>query len=122
MRRSLNHPPRWRLIHSAIAYTSSAEKATMALRRGRREILRSPANDSVDSRGRSRIGAPGSNSRMIGAIVAEPISSVSSAPRRLRIRSVKTWPRSKSVASWISSTATNDTDRSRGMASTVDTQ
>ncbi len=94
----------------------------MALRRGRREILRSPAKVSFDRRGLSTIGTPGSKARMTGAITPEPISSVSSVPRRLRMRSVKTWPRSKSAASWISSTATKDTGRSRGIASTVETQ
>jgi len=34
---------------------------------------------------------------------------------------VKTWPRSGSATSWISSTARKSTDRSVGMASTVQT-
>ena len=39
-----------------------------------------------------------------------------------RRRSVKTWPRSRSAASWISSMATKATSRSRGIASTVQIQ
>ena len=35
---------------------------------------------------------------------------------------MKTWPRSRSAAIWISSTARNDTSRSLGIASTVETQ
>jgi hypothetical protein len=38
------------------------------------------------------------------------------------MRLVKTWPRSKSVATWISSMATHSTGTSSGMASTVQTQ
>ena len=41
-------------------------------------------------------------------MVAAPSSRVSSRPRRFRMRSVKTWPRSRSAAIWISSTARND--------------
>ena len=59
---------------------------------------------------------------MIGVIVAEPSSSVSEMPRAWRMRLVKTWPRSKSVATWISSIATHSTGTSSGMASTVHTQ
>ncbi len=66
--------------------------------------------------------APGSSFSTIGRMVAAPSTSVSSRPRRLRMRSVKTWPRSRSAASWISSTATKATSRSRGIASTVETQ
>ena len=55
-------------------------------------------------------------------MVAAPSTSVSSRPRRLSMRSVKTWPRSRSAPSWTSSTATKATSRSRGIASTVDTQ
>ena len=40
-------------------------------------------------------------------------------PRACSRRSVKTWPRSGSAQSWISSTATNSASRSSGMASTV---
>ena len=58
----------------------------------------------------------------LGAMVAEPSSSVSLRPRACRIRLVKTWPRSKSVATWISSMATHSTGTSSGMASTVHTQ
>ena len=66
--------------------------------------------------------APGKSRSTIGRIVAAPSTRVSSRPRRCSMRSVKTWPRSKSAASWISSTARNATSRSRGMASTVATQ
>ena len=38
------------------------------------------------------------------------------------MRSVKTWPRSRSAPSWTSSMATKATSRSRGIASTVETQ
>jgi hypothetical protein len=48
-------PPRWRRISSAMEYTSSAENATMAERRGSRVIFFSPANESCDRRGRVRI-------------------------------------------------------------------
>ena len=40
-------------------------------------------------------------------------------PRACSSRSVKTWPRSGSAQSWISSTATNSACRSSGIASTV---
>ena len=66
--------------------------------------------------------APGSSFSTIGRMVAAPSTSVSSRPRRLSMRSVKTWPRSRSAPSWISSIATNATSRSRGIASTVETQ
>ena len=39
-------------------------------------------------------------------MVAAPSSSVSARPRMFSRRSVKTWPRSRSAASWISSMAT----------------
>ncbi len=37
--------------------------------------------------------APGNSRSTIGRTVAAPSISVSSRPRRLRMRSVKTWPR-----------------------------
>ena len=64
--------------------------------------------------------APGSSFSTIGRMVAAPSTSVSSRPRRLSMRSVKTWPRSRSAPSWISSMARKATSRSRGIASTVD--
>ena len=76
----------------------------------------------VDSRGRLMMCAPGSSFSTIGRIVAAPSTSVSSRARRLSMRSVKTCPRSKSAPSWISSIARKATSRSRGIASTVDTQ
>ena len=66
--------------------------------------------------------APGSSLSTIGRMVAAPSTSVSSRPRRLSMRSVKTWPRSRSAPSCTSSMATKATSRSRGMASTVATQ
>ena len=78
----------------------------MALRRGSRAILRSPAKASCDRRGRELTRTPGSRRSSASCMVAAPISRVSSVPRRLRMRSVKTWPRSKLAASWISSMAT----------------
>ncbi len=47
---------------------------------------------------------------------------VSTRPRARSSRSVKTWPRSGSPQSWISSTATKSAPISIGMASTVQTQ
>ncbi len=94
----------------------------MAVRRGWRVILRSPAKLSCDSRGRVTTLMPGNSRSTMPRMVAAPRISVSSRPRRFRMRSVKTWPRSRSAAIWISSTARNDTSRSRGIASTVETQ
>ena len=94
----------------------------MAERLGSRVSFCRPAKVSCDSRGRDMILAPGSSRSTIGRIVAAPRISVSSRPRRFRMRSVKTWPRSKSAASWISSIARKAGSRSRGMASTVETQ
>ena len=79
----------------------------MAVRRGWRVSFFSPAKVSCESRGRLRILAPGSSLSTIGRMVAAPSTSVSSRPRRLSMRSVKTWPRSRSAPSWISSIATN---------------
>ena len=88
-----------------------------------RELLLAGESAACDSRGRltgcSRRAAA---SRPCGRMVAAPSTSVSSRPRRLSMRSVKTWPRSRSAPSWISSIATNATSRSRGIASTVETQ
>ncbi len=94
----------------------------MAERRGSLVSFFSPAKLSCDSRGRLTMLAPGNSRSTIGRIVAAPSTSVSSRPRRCSMRSVKTWPRSKSAASWISSTARKATSRSRGIASTVATQ
>src|SRR5436189_40558 len=60
--------------------------------------------------------ASGTSWRMSGLIVSAPRNIVSSVPRAWRSRSVKTWPRSRSAASWISSTARNATRRSTGTA------
>src|SRR6516162_5826606 len=50
-------------------YTSSAENATMAERRGSRVIFFSPANESCDRRGRVRTWAPGRSRSTIGRTV-----------------------------------------------------
>ena len=92
------------------------------MRGGSRVILRSPAKSSCDRRGRVTTLTPGISCSISGRIVPAPISMVSARPRRLSSRSVKTWPRSRSAASWISSIATKSTARSRGIASTVQTQ
>ena len=55
-------------------------------------------------------------------MVAAPISIVSCRPRAYSSRWVKTWPRSGSAHSWISSTARKSTSRVSGMASTVQTK
>ncbi len=55
-------------------------------------------------------------------MVAAPSSMVSLRPRRCSRRWVKTWPRSGSAQSWISSTARNSTSRFSGMASAVQTK
>ena len=94
----------------------------MAERGGRRVSFFSPAKVSIDSRGRLTMCAPGSSFSTIGRMVAAPSTSVSSRARRLSMRSVKTWPRSRSAPSWTSSMARNATSMSRGMASTVETQ
>ena len=52
-------------------------------------------------------------------MVSAPRNMVSTMPRACSSRSVKIWPRSGSAQSWISSTATNSTRRSSGIASTV---
>ena len=62
----------------------------MAEREGRRVSLRSPAKESFESRGREMMLAPGSSRSTSGFIVAEPITSVSSRPRRFSRWSVKT--------------------------------
>jgi hypothetical protein len=83
------------------------------------ELLRSPAKRGSRSAGRVTIDwRRGSASRSSGAW-CPPSSMVSSRPRRFRMRSVKTWPRSRSPAIWPSSTARNDTSISSGIASTV---
>ena len=94
----------------------------MAERRGRRDTFFSPAKDNLDRRGRVTTWMPGIRASISGRMVAEPMSSVSSRPRWFRRRSVNTWPRSRSLASWISSTATKARSRSRGIASTVEIQ
>ena len=73
-------------------------------------------------RGRVMTVTPGSSFSMMPRIVPAPSSSVSSRPRRLSRRSVNTWPRSKSPASWISSIARNEASVSEGSASTVQTR
>ena len=94
----------------------------MAVRRGRRETFFSPEKVNCESRGLVTTWTPGTSASMSGRMVFEPIRSVSLSPRWFSRRSVKTWPRSRSLASWTSSTATNDRSRSRGIASMVDTQ
>src|SRR5258705_251650 len=66
--------------------------------------------------------ASGTSWRSRGWMVSAPRNIVSSKPRARRRRSVKTCPRSRSAASWISSTARNSTRRSSGIASTVHTK
>ncbi len=55
-------------------------------------------------------------------MVEAPRNIVSKIPRACSRREVKTWPRSGSAQSWISSTARNSTAWLSGMASTVHTQ
>ena len=55
-------------------------------------------------------------------MVSAPRSHVSRRPRAPWMRLVKTWPRSRSAASWTSSTARKSTLRSSGIASTVHIQ
>ncbi len=64
----------------------------------------------------------GTSSAIAGRIVSDPMKSVSCRPRMLRRRSVKTWPRSGSAQSWISSMATKSAPIPCGIASTVQTQ
>ena len=68
------------------------------------------------------MAASGRSLRTSGRIVSAPTNQVSSRPRACSSRSVKTWPRSRSAASWISSTTRKSTGRSTGMASTVQTK
>ena len=68
------------------------------------------------------LSARGRRRRTRGAMVAEPSSMVSAVPRACSRRWVKTWPRSGSAQSWISSTARNSTWRFKGIASTVHTK
>jgi hypothetical protein len=63
--------------------------------------------------------ASGSMRAISGLAVSDPRNIVVSMPRAWISRSVKTWPRSGSAASWISSTATKSKLRPRGIASTV---
>ena len=55
-------------------------------------------------------------------MVSAPKNWVSCWPRIRSSRSVKTWPRSGSAQSWISSTATKSAPIPSGIASTVQTQ
>ena len=71
----------------------------LAERRGSRVSFFSPAKVSCDKRGRLTMLTPGKMRSTIGRMVAAPSTSVSSRPRRCSMRSVKTWPRSKSAAS-----------------------
>ena len=81
--------------------------------------LAGPAKSSCDRRGRVSISACGTRRCSSGRMVSAPRNMVSTRPRACSRRSVKTWPRSGSAQSWISSTATNSAGRSSGMASTV---
>ncbi len=72
-------------------------------------------------RGRVTHWMPGRRRSSAPRMVEEPRSSVSSRPRAWRMRSVKTWPRSRSAASCTSSIATKAAPGSRGIASTVQT-
>ncbi len=94
----------------------------MAERAGNRESFFDPEKPSCESRGRVVTCTPGISVSTSFFMVEEPISNVSSRPRWFSMRSVKTWPRSRSAASWISSIATKARSRSRGMASTVQIQ
>ena len=94
----------------------------MALRGGMRAIRRRPAWLSRDIRSRLLNSASGTSSRITPRIVAEPRNWVSLAPRMRSSRSVNTWPRSGSVQSWISSTATKSAPLRSGIASTVQTR
>ncbi len=64
---------------------------------------------SWDRRGRVSISASGTRRCSSGRMVSAPRNIVSTRPRACSSRSVKTWPRSGSAQSWISSTATNST-------------
>ncbi len=66
---------------------------------------------SVENRGCPSMVADGTSRCSSGRTVSAPSSRVSRAPRACRMRSVKTWPRSGWLASWISSTATRSTGR-----------
>ncbi len=82
----------------------------MALRGGRREILRVAGETEFGQpRPREDRSAAAARLRRAARMVAAPISKVSWRPRQCSRRSVKTWPRSRSAASWISSMATKST-------------
>ena len=94
----------------------------MALCGPRRLSLRLPAWLSREKRGRLMNSASGTRRRMRLRMVAAPRNIVSWVPRARSSRSVKTWPRSGSAASCISSTATNAALWSSGINSTVHTK
>ena len=93
----------------------------MAERAGIRLSFFDPAQDSVENRSRRMNCASGTSAAIAGRMVALPRNSVSCRPRMFSRRSVKTWPRSGSAQSWISSMATKSASTS-GMASVVATQ
>ena len=99
-----------RFKHEGVAITE---------RRGKRVTFFCPAQDKRDIRWRTSTSIPGIKFSSTRRMVSAPKSKVSDKPRALRMRSVKTWPRSGSAASCTSSMAKNSTRRSIGIASTV---
>ena len=93
----------------------------MADRAGIRLSFFDPAHDRVENRSRRMNCASGTSAAMAGRMVEAPRNSVSCSPRMCSSRSVKTWPRSGSAHSWISSMATKSASTS-GIASVVATQ
>ena len=83
-----------------------------AARGSRVSLLRAGVGQRREARPRDELDARhqprGSAARMVSA----PRNMVSRLPRACSSRSVKTWPRSGSAHSWISSTARNSTSRS----------
>ena len=77
-------PPRWRRIVSASAIDLGTEKATTALRGGRRVSFLWPGiGEASRSAAGRRIRRPGTSLRSSGRMVSAPSSMVSSQPARM---------------------------------------
>ena len=99
-----------------------AEKATTALRGGRRASFSAPVQVSRESRAQCACTAVGKSSLTSGRIVCGPQQQRLLPPARPQQPLGEDVPAPLVRASWISSTARKSTSRSTGIASTVQTQ
>ena len=109
-------PPRWRRTSSASENTSARPKGDDgAARRQPRHLLVAGIGQRREARPADVFGVRGPAGASAAGSCRRRETSSRCRPRACSSRAVKTWPRSGSAQSWISSTARNSTGRSSGI-------